>query len=84
MADLREVPVRELRNHTSDVLRRVAAGESLSVTVNGKPIADLVPHVAQRTWVPMAEILKMFAGSMLDENFDADVDTVLSDTVDDL
>ncbi len=41
MAELREVPVRELRNHTTDVLRRVAAGESPSVTGSRKRVADL-------------------------------------------
>ncbi len=30
-----DVSVRELRNHTADVLRRVEAGEHLRVTVDG-------------------------------------------------
>ncbi|MBB4684750.1 type II toxin-antitoxin system Phd/YefM family antitoxin [Amycolatopsis jiangsuensis] len=35
---------RELRNDNADVMRRVAAGESFTVTRNGTPVADLVPH----------------------------------------
>ncbi|MGI8428403.1 MAG: type II toxin-antitoxin system Phd/YefM family antitoxin [Solirubrobacteraceae bacterium] len=31
----REVSVRELRNHTAQVVRRAQAGERLSLTVNG-------------------------------------------------
>ncbi|HEU5309019.1 MAG TPA: type II toxin-antitoxin system prevent-host-death family antitoxin [Acidimicrobiia bacterium] len=38
-----EVSVRELRNHGGDVLDRVEAGERLTVTRNGKPVAELVP-----------------------------------------
>jgi prevent-host-death family protein len=35
---------RELRNDNADIMRRVERGESFTVTRNGKPIADLVPH----------------------------------------
>jgi len=36
-----EVPSRELRNDTAGVLRRVQAGEAITVTVKGKPVANL-------------------------------------------
>jgi prevent-host-death family protein len=42
------VSVRDLRNHIGDVLARVEAGERLTVTRNGKPVAELVPIVG---WV---------------------------------
>ncbi|SDM97900.1 type II toxin-antitoxin system Phd/YefM family antitoxin [Allokutzneria albata] len=35
---------RELRNENAEIMRRVEAGESFTVTRNGKPVADLVPH----------------------------------------
>jgi prevent-host-death family protein len=38
-----QVSVRDLRNHGGDVLDRVEAGERLTVTRNGKPVAELVP-----------------------------------------
>ena len=34
----------ELRNNNAELMRRVAAGESFTVTVHGQPVADLVPH----------------------------------------
>ena len=34
---------RELRNDSAEVLRRVAAGESLTVTNRGEPVARMVP-----------------------------------------
>jgi prevent-host-death family protein len=37
------IPVRELNQHTSAVLARVSGGESLEITVSGKPAALLVP-----------------------------------------
>jgi prevent-host-death family protein len=38
-----DVSSRDLRNRTADVLRRVEAGERLRVTVNRRPVAELVP-----------------------------------------
>ena len=38
-----DVPARDLRNDVSSVLRRVEAGERLRVTVNGRPVAELIP-----------------------------------------
>ena len=40
------IPQRQLRNDNAEIMRRVEAGESFVVTRNGKPVADLVPHVA--------------------------------------
>jgi len=37
------VPARDLRNNVSDVLRRVERGERLTVTVSGRPVAELAP-----------------------------------------
>lgn len=35
---------RELRNDSGAIMRRVEEGESFTVTRNGTPVADLVPH----------------------------------------
>lgn len=43
MATLREIPQRELRNRTADVLREVEGGTTVRITVNGRPVADLTP-----------------------------------------
>jgi prevent-host-death family protein len=49
----REISVRELRNHTANVVAAVRAGERLSLTVNRTPVADIVPHESDRNpWVP--------------------------------
>lgn len=40
---MERIGVRELRQHASRYLERVAGGESLEVTDRGRPIARLVP-----------------------------------------
>lgn len=46
-----EVSVRELRNRTAEVLRRVESGERLRVTVDRRPVAELVPLASRTAWV---------------------------------
>lgn len=43
-----EVALRDLRNHTADLLRRVEGGEELVITKRGKPVAKLVPATPKR------------------------------------
>ena len=56
------VPQRELRNDTAGVLRRVAAGEVVRITSNGRPVADLVPVERPATYVPLAEVVDQVSG----------------------
>jgi prevent-host-death family protein len=49
----RDVSIRDLRNHTAEVVAAVRSGERVSLTVNRMPVADIVPHLQQRSpWVP--------------------------------
>ena len=41
------VSVRELRNHGGTVLARVERGQTLTVTSDGRPVAQLVPLPAK-------------------------------------
>jgi prevent-host-death family protein len=41
------VGIRELRQRMSELLRRVAAGETIEVTNRGRPVALLTPHPRQ-------------------------------------
>ena len=40
---MRQVPVRELNQHTADVLARVEMGERVEITRNGIPVAVIEP-----------------------------------------
>lgn len=39
-----QIGQRELRNDNAEIMRRVERGERFTVTRNGKPVADLIPH----------------------------------------
>ncbi|HEX9866955.1 MAG TPA: type II toxin-antitoxin system prevent-host-death family antitoxin [Acidimicrobiia bacterium] len=43
-----EVSIRDLRNHGGEVIDRVMAGEKLTVTRSGRPVAELRPLAAAR------------------------------------
>jgi prevent-host-death family protein len=43
---MESVGVRELRQRASELLRRVAAGETIEVTYRGRPVAMLTPLAA--------------------------------------
>lgn len=54
------IPQKELRNNIGEVLRRAEAGERITVTVAGRPVAELGP-VRDRTWVPMSSLEDLWA-----------------------
>lgn len=54
-------PQKELRNHIGEVLRRVEAGESLTVTVAGRPVAELRP-AERRRWVHGPALAQVWKG----------------------
>jgi prevent-host-death family protein len=77
-----EVSVRELRNQTAAVLRRVEAGERLLVTMNRRPVAELSPLPARDIWIPRQRALAALIqadDALRDEQAGA-----LRDTVDEL
>jgi prevent-host-death family protein len=76
------VSVRELRNNVSAVLRRVESGERLTVTVDRRPVAELIP-LRRRRHVPVAEALKVANRLAADPGLLADLAVILPDTTDD-
>lgn len=82
-----EVATRELRNKTADLLRRVEAGESVVITVRGKPVADLIPHNGghrEPRWLTPSEVLAIREIADADPTFRADLDRLTGETTDDL
>ncbi len=77
------ISVRELRNTVSDVLRRVERGERLTVTVDRRPVAEIVPLRRHRA-VSVADALAVASRHAADRRLLADVRGLLSDTTDDL
>jgi prevent-host-death family protein len=56
------IPQRELRNDTAAVLRRVEAGETVRITSNGRPVADLVPVERAATYVSLGDVVDRIGG----------------------
>ena len=49
------IPQKELRNASGEILRRAEAGETITVTVSGRPVAQIGP-IARTTWVPSEQL----------------------------
>jgi prevent-host-death family protein len=77
------ISVRDLRNTISEVLRRVESGERLTVTVDRRPVAEIVP-LRRRRAVPKAQALAIASRHAADRGFLKDVRGLLADTTDDL
>jgi len=73
-----EVTIRELRNHGGDVVDRVAAGERLIVTRDGRPVAELRPVRSSGTSVSVLlsrwRRLPPLDGSSLRDDLDTTID----------
>jgi antitoxin (DNA-binding transcriptional repressor) of toxin-antitoxin stability system len=56
----RHVSIRELRNSTATVVSQIEAGERLTLTVNRRPVADILPHSEGRDpWIPASELRRI-------------------------
>jgi prevent-host-death family protein len=82
---MERIGVRELRQHASRYLARVAHGESLEVTDRGRPVARLVP-VANDPWADMIATGKvtpaeddMDVADELPGDYDVDASAVLAE-----
>jgi prevent-host-death family protein len=81
------IPQRELRNNVSGVLRRVEAGDTFRVTVNGREVAQLGPITDRRQFVSRERFLASIRGTLSPESaasLQADLDEILTQTVDEL
>ena len=70
------LPQRELRNNPGEILARVERGEELTITVRGRPVADLVPTRERnaRRGVGWAEFARGLYGALADDDrFEQDV-----------
>jgi prevent-host-death family protein len=82
---MKRITQRELRNHVSRVLRQVEAGERMRITVDGRPVADLVPIGGVRgTFVPIEEALRLLARAPLDRKFSRDIEGATGASIEEL
>ena len=68
------IPQKQLRNQVGEVLRRAEAGEQFTITVSGRPVAQLGP-VRTRQWVPSTHLADLWA-TPPDPTLDKDLETL--------
>ncbi len=71
-------------NNATAVLRRVEAGERLTVMIDGRPVADLIPRPQRRQRVPRDELMSFLARWKPDPTMRDDFRRALCDTTDDV
>ncbi len=79
-----EIASRELRNDTGGVLRRVEAGEDVTITVSGRPVAVLRPVSHERPGMGRAEFLRRIATDQADAQLADELRALTPGTTDDL
>ncbi len=79
-----EVASRELRNRTRALLDRVAEGESITVTVNGRPVAELAPLAERPRWMSRGRFVRDVLAHQADATLAADLASLAAETTDDL
>ncbi|HEY7463997.1 MAG TPA: type II toxin-antitoxin system prevent-host-death family antitoxin [Candidatus Limnocylindria bacterium] len=75
------VTIRDLRNHGGDVVDRVEAGERVTVTRDGRPVAELRPlrarGIARKTLLERWRRLPAVEATALRRDIDAAIDQSL-------
>lgn len=79
-----EIASRELRNHTRDLLLRVEAGEAVTITVDGRPVAVLQPVSRRPDWLPRSEFVRLIGAQQADPALKRELAEMAPDTTDDL
>ena len=77
------ITVRQLRNEVSDIVRRAENGEELTVTVNGRPAARIVPLVTKPRSLPWHTLISAMGRAAADPELRDDLASVLTGTTDD-
>jgi prevent-host-death family protein len=76
------VASRDLRNDTAGVLRRVQAGEELTVTQNGRPVAEIIPLRRERHRMTRAELVDLLEHGQADPGLRDDLARMGDETTD--
>jgi len=76
--------VRELRNHTAQVVAAIRSGERISLTVNRTPVAEIVPSgPAREAWVPSSMLRQIVSEAGADPELLDDLAGIRGALIDD-
>jgi prevent-host-death family protein len=79
-----EIGVRDLRNRTGQVIDAVQAGERVTLTVHGEPVADIVPHGRRARWLSGTRLHEQLQHRSADLGLTRELDALVGHTLDEL
>ncbi|WP_419919542.1 type II toxin-antitoxin system Phd/YefM family antitoxin [Candidatus Poriferisocius sp.] len=79
-----EAASRELRNQTRALLDRVADGERITITVNGRPVAELTPVAERPQWMARDRFVRDVLMHQADAALADDLAALAGETTDEL
>ena len=79
-----DVASRELRNNTRALLERVEAGESITITVDGRAVAVLQPPARRTRFMARDLFIEHLLGHPADPGLRAELRDLAPDTTDDI
>ena len=79
-----KVASRELRNNTRSLLDRVEAGEDITITVDGRPVAVLRPVGRRPRWVGRDEFVRRVLSHQADSALRGELAKLAPDSTADL
>lgn len=79
-----EIGVRDLRNRTAQVIDAVRAGERVTLTVHGEPVADIVPHGPRARWLAGPLLREQLRDRAADPGLQGELDALAGQTLDEL
>ncbi len=79
-----EAASRDLRNNTRALLSRVEAGESITIRVDGRPVAMLTPLGRRPQWIGRAEFTRRFFENQADSALAEELRELAPDSTNDL
>lgn len=81
---MRQVSVRDLRNHTSSVLRQAESEGPITIAVNQRPIAELTALDPRPQWTSGEKLRRSLNGQQADSQLRRELDLLLDQTTDEL
>ncbi len=79
-----EAASRELRNNTRGLLDRVEAGEAITITIDGRPVAVLQPLGRRPQWLAREEFIRRIVRHQADPGLTKELAALAPGTTDDL
>jgi prevent-host-death family protein len=79
------VASRDLRNHTAEILRQVSAGSRVTITVNGRPVAEIGPaRSTRKQFLSRTDLIEIVSRHQADSALTHDLEDLAGETTDDL